>query len=123
MPADLADIAAALRLAGARFAFVFGSRVGGAAREESDVDVAAWWGGPAPDPWDVALPPGVDLVVLDRAPLWLAGRVAMTGEVLFDDDPPARVAWQADTRLVYLDEAPGLRERQRDWAEVIARGR
>lgn len=47
----------------------------------------------------------------------------MTGEVLFDDDPPARVALQADTRLVYLDEAPGLRERQREWAEVIARRR
>ncbi len=120
---DLNEIAAALRSAGARFAFLFGSRVTGDARPESDLDVAAWWGGQAPDPWDVPLPAGVDLVVLDRAPLWLAGRVAMTGEILFDDDPPARVAWQADTRLVYLDELPYLLERQREWAAVIARGR
>jgi len=120
---DPAAVAAALRSAGARFALLFGSRVTGGARAGSDVDVAAWWGGNAPDPWDVALPAGVDLVVLDTAPLWLAGRVAMTGEVLFDDDPPARVAWQADTRLAYLDELPALRERQREWAEVIARGR
>lgn len=120
---DLDEIASALRSAGARFAFVFGSRVTGEARPESDIDVAAWWGAGAPNPWDVPLPDGVDLVVLDRAPLWLAGRVAMTGQVLFDDDPPARVAWQADTRLVYLDELPSLLERQRDWAAVIARGR
>ena len=40
-----------------------------------------------------------------RRPLWLAGRVAQHGRLLFDDDPPARVTWQAETRLMYLDEA------------------
>jgi hypothetical protein len=32
--------------------------------------------------------------------------------MLFDDDPEARVRWQADTRLRYLDEIPALRERR-----------
>ena len=94
----------ALLRVGARFAFVHGSRAHGAAPDGSDLDVAAWWGPAPPPPWDVVLPEGVDLVVLDRAPLELAGRVALHGVLLFDDDPPARVRWQAQTRLVYLDE-------------------
>ncbi|MGH9138238.1 MAG: nucleotidyltransferase domain-containing protein [Acidimicrobiales bacterium] len=101
---DEGEVAAALRAAGARFAFVHGSRATGTAPPDSDLDVAAWWGAGAPDPWAVDLPPGSDLLVLDRAPLELAGRVALHGRLLFDDDPPARVRWQAETRLVYLDE-------------------
>lgn len=117
-------VAERLRRAGARFAFVHGSRATGEhARADSDLDVAAWWGTEAPDPWTVDLPAGVDLLVLDGAPLWLVGRVALRGRLLFDDDPPARVAWQADTRLVYLDELPGILERQREWRKAIARGR
>lgn len=112
-----------LRKAGARFAFMFGSRVSGDARPDSDLDVAAWWGVvDPPDPWDIALPDGVDLAVLDTAPLWLTGRVALHGSLLFDDDPPQRVAWQADTRFVYLDEIPQLRRRQKEWLESIADG-
>ena len=115
-------VAEALRTAGATFAFVHGSRAGGDPRPESDLDVAAWWGEAAPASWDVDLPDRVDLVVLDDAPLWLAGRVAMHGRLLFDDDPPTRVAWQADTRLVYLDEIEAIRARQREWAEAVGRG-
>lgn len=111
-----------LRDAGARFAFVFGSRATGDHRPDSDLDVAAWWPENPPDSWNVLLPDGVDLVVLNTAPLWLTGRVAMQGEVLFDDDPSERVAWQADTRLIYLDEIEGIRARQREWAEVILDG-
>jgi hypothetical protein len=70
----------------------------------------------------VDLPIGVDLVVLDSAPLWLAGRIAQEGRVLFDDDPPARVRWQADTRLRYLDEIPAIRERYRRRRIELARG-
>lgn len=112
----------ALRAAGAKFAFVHGSRADGADRPESDLDVAAWRGIEAPASWDVDLPDQVDLVVLDDAPLWLAGRIALHGRLLFDDDPPVRVAWQADTRLVYLDEIAGIRARQREWAEATGRG-
>ena len=67
---------------------------------------------PTPAPWDVAvdLPDVVDLLVLDSAPLKLAGRVAQHGVLLFDDDPPARVRWQATTRRIWLDEAPRMEE-------------
>lgn len=121
---DESEVASALRYAGARFAFVHGSRAQvGAARSDSDLDAAAWWGSAAPHSWEVTLPDGVDLVVLDRAPLWLAGRIALAGRLLFDDDPPERVRWQADTRRIWLDERPYL-QRQREWrGAVLARGR
>lgn len=109
----------ALRQAGARFAFVYGSRAQGTPRPDSDLDVAAWWGGEAPAPWEVSLPPGVDLLVLDEAPLELAGRVALHGVLLFDDDPPARVRWQAQTRAIYLDEE----DRQRGLDSLFFAGR
>jgi hypothetical protein len=120
---DETAVIAALRDAGARFAFVHGSRATGRPRTDSDLDVAAWWGEDSPAPWEVLLPPHVDLVVLDDAPFWLAGRVALHGRLLFDDAPSARVAWQADTRLWYLDELPAMRASQREWLEAVARGR
>ena len=114
-PPDEAEVGAALRRAGARFAFVHGSRATGErARPDSDLDVAAWWGGSPPPPWEVDLPPGVDLLVLDGAPLELAGRVAVDGRLLYDDDPPARVAWQAQTRTIYFDE-----EWRQRWARQV----
>ena len=119
---DLEPAIAVLRATGARFAFLFGSRTEGRERVDSDADVAAWWGVDPPGPWQVAVPEGIDLLVLDTAPLELAGRVAQHGVLLFDDDPPARVTWQADTRTVYLDDLPAYRERQREWAEVVSDG-
>lgn len=101
---DLEVLTADLRRAGARFAYLHGSRVSGTARDDSDLDVAAWFGRRV-GTWDVPLPDGVDLLVLDTAGLELAGRVALHGRLLFDDDPPARVAWQADHSKRYLDEA------------------
>lgn len=95
----------------------------GAARAGSDLDVAAWWAGRAPPAWDVELPPGVDLLVLNQAPLELAGRVALHGALLFDDDPPERVRWQAQTRLVYLDEEDRQKGLDRLFLEERARGR
>lgn len=113
------EVLTALRRSGARFAFVHGSRAQGAPRPDSDLDVAAWWERGAPPPWEIVLPPGVDLLVLDDAPLELAGRVALHGTLLFDDDPPARVRWQAQTRLLYLDEE----DRQRGLDSVFFAGR
>ena len=113
----------ALRAAGARFALVHGSRAGGEpSRPDSDLDVGAWWNGTAPAAWEVTLPGYVDLVVLNDAPLWLAGRIAQYGRLLFDDDPPQRVRWQADTRLRYVDEIPAIRDRYRKRREQLARG-
>ena len=118
-----AAIVDALRDAGAKFAFAFGSRSEGRATEKSDVDVAAWWGVDVPDPWTVRVPGRVDLLVLDTAPLELAGRVAQRGVLLFDDDPPARVEWQATTRKIYLDEEYRQRQIDRDFFAGRARGR
>jgi hypothetical protein len=120
---DERAVATALRQGGASFAFVHGSRAEGeGTRRDSDLDVGAWWANDPPYSWEVRVPGYVDLVVLNRAPLWLAGRVAQHGRLLFDDDPAARVAWQADTRLQYVDELPYIRERSRQHLEQLATG-
>lgn len=117
-------VVAALRAAGARFAYVFGSRADGQPRPDSDLDVAASFAAPAPASWEVRVPDGVDLVVLENAPLHLAGRIALRGRLLFDDDPPSRVAWEADTRTVYLDELPYIEEMAKAYLDALAsRGR
>jgi predicted nucleotidyltransferase len=119
----LADAVDTLRGAGAAFGFVFGSRARGDARPGADLDLAAWWPTTPPEPWDVQLPPGVDLLVLNGAPLELAGRVALEGQLAFDDDPPARVRWLADTRKIWLDERPRVAAAHRTFLEAAARGR
>jgi predicted nucleotidyltransferase len=122
MAAERDSVVRALRGAGARFAFVWGSRARGTARRESDLDVAAWWGAKPPASWDVPLPSGVDLLVLDSAPIELAGRVALDGEILFDDDPPARVRWQANARKIFLDEEERQRRIDRIYLESLRGG-
>jgi predicted nucleotidyltransferase len=102
--ADLDAVVAILREAGAVFAYVHGSVAAGSARPDSDLDIAAHFGGVDPPSWQVAVQGRVDLLVLDHAPLELAGRVALHGELLFEDDPGARVEWEATTRKIYLDE-------------------
>jgi len=111
-----------LRAAGAAFALVFGSRARGDQRDDSDLDIGAWWVADAPHSWTVDLPAGVDLVVLNSAPLELAGRIALDGQILFDDDPPARVHWVAETRKIWLDERPRFERAHREFLEA-ARGR
>jgi len=112
-----------LRRAGASFALVFGSRARGDGRPDSDLDVGAWWPGEPPGSWEVEVPPGVDLVVLNGAPLELAGRISLEGEILFDDDPPERVRWVATTRKIWLDEKPRFDRAHREFLEAAARGR
>ncbi|MCX6424599.1 MAG: nucleotidyltransferase domain-containing protein [Actinobacteria bacterium] len=89
-----------LREAGARFAFVFGSRARGDHRPGSDLDVAAYFG--------------------SATPLELAGRVAVEGVLLFDGDPDARIEWLARTRKVYFDERYRLERAHREFAEAVA---
>lgn len=116
------DVTEALRRAGARFAFVHGSAAAGERRPGSDLDVAAWWPGAPPAAWEVSLPEGVELLVLNDAPLELAGRVALDGALLFDDDPARRVEWQATLRKIYLDEEERQRRIDRDFLESASRG-
>lgn len=123
LPGLLDEVVAALRAAGARFALLHGSRVTGRAVPGSDLDVAAWWADTPPTSFDVLLPPGVDLAVLNDPPLELAGRIALDGRVLFDDDPPARVRWVATTRKIYADEMPRLRRSHAEFAVAVRRGR
>jgi len=120
---DLALVTDHLRGAGAVFAYLHGSRVAGTARAGSDLDVAAWFGRAA-DSWVVAgpLPGMVDLLVLDTAPLELAGRVALHGRLLFEVDAAARVQWEATTRKIYLDEQPRRDQARRDFAQAQRRG-
>lgn len=113
-----ASLRRSLREAGAVFAFLHGSRVTGHHRSGSDLDVAAWFGRRL-GAWEVPVPAGTDLLVLDTAGLELSGRVAQQGVLVLDDDPATRVAWQADRSKRYLDDA----HRRRDlMTTVFGRG-
>lgn len=117
------EVTERLRATGASFALVFGSHARGEQRSGSDVDVAAWWPTEAPHAWEVDLPTGVDLIVLADLPLELAGRIALDGQVLFEDDPAARVEWVATTRKIWLDERYRWDRSHREYLEAVARGR
>lgn len=120
LEAVIAEAVAVLRQAGARFAYLHGSRAAGRHRDDSDVDIAAYFGGQAPKSFDVLLPPGVDLLILDDAPLELAGRVAVGGRLLFEDDQVARIRWEAMTRKIYFDELPRITQAHQEFAAAVA---
>lgn len=105
LPVDIDQMHTVLRRHGVVFALVFGSHAEGRAGQDSDIDLAVW-SDRRLDDWLLRgeLPDAVDLVDLATAPDALAGRVAMTGVVILDDDPPRRIRWQADTRKRHLDE-------------------
>ena len=114
------DAVAVLRQAGAQFAYLHGSRASGRGQAKSDIDVAAFFGGPRPpSSFDILLPLGVDLLVLDSAPLELAGRVAVAGRLLFEDDRAARVHWEAMTRKIYFDELPRISRAHREFVAAL----
>lgn len=69
------EVVAVLRRSGARFAFLHGSRAAGTHHPGSDVDLAAWWPGDAPQKFEVDLPCGVDLMVLNGASMSARPRV------------------------------------------------
>lgn len=120
LEAETAEAVAVLRQAGARFAYLHGSRATGQHRADSDIDIAAYFGGRPPNAFDVLLPPRVDLLILDNAPLELAGRVAVGGRLLFQDDQVARVRWEAMTRKIYFDELPRITRSHREFAAAVA---
>lgn len=119
--ADLQTLVEVLRAHGVPFAFLHGSRVTGTPRPDSDLDVAAWLPEDL-DAWTVPVGDHVDLHDLRKLPLSVAGRVALKGRLLFDDDPPERVHWQAQTRQRYFDEEPRRRMITADTLKAASRG-
>lgn len=119
----LRERAAAILLAhGAAFALVHGSRAAGSKpRADSDLDIAAYWAADPPAAWDVDLPAGVDLLVLNDAPLEVAGNIALYGQLLCESDEEARVNWVATTRRIWLDERARFERAHRDFL-AAARG-
>lgn len=77
---------------------------------------------PAPQSFDVAMPPGVDLLVLNSAPLEIKGKIALDGTLLFEDDEVARVRWESTTRKIYLDERYRIERSHREFLETLSRG-
>lgn len=116
---DVVDVVELLRQLGVPFGSLHGSRATGTARSGSDLDVAVWLGD-AVDEIELRsrLADHVDLLVLDRAPLELAGRVAVGGQLIVDQDPPSRVEWQATTRKLYADERYRVEQARRDFADA-----
>jgi len=118
-----AEAIAVLRRHGAVFAYLHGSRARNTARPTSDIDIAAYFSGEPPQAFEILVPSGVDLLVLNDAPLELAGRVAIGGTLLFEADPSTRVGWEATTRKMYFDELPRITRAHREFAEAVRRGR
>lgn len=100
-----------------QFAYLFGSQARGDARSDSDIDVAVRFGDEV-DPADrfalatelagrLAVDAGVGpingVVVLNDAPLRLAGRILQDRVVLYSADEAARVAYEVRTRALALD--------------------
>lgn len=135
MPSTVDDVAERLRAAAAAVmadepvlaVYLFGSRARGTARPDSDVDVAVLLDGVAADDRlevqlrlarllaDRSEIGGLDLVVLDGAPLPLRGRVVQEGRVVFSADEPARIEHESRTAREFFDYsifiAPLHRER------------
>lgn len=102
-------------------AYLFGSEARGEASSRSDVDVAILLREPHPATlaeagFDLAaalsaeLGRGVDLVVLNGAPVDLAARVLRDGRLLLDRDRSQRIGFEVRTRNEYFDLLPYLRQ-------------
>ena len=108
------DLAACLgTVPGVTFAYLFGSRARGDAREDSDVDVAVYG---RPSGWPLfretfgalgeRFPTGqVHLTLLADAPPGLVYRVLRDGVLLLDRDPVTRVRFATRNMSMYQDMA------------------
>lgn len=122
VPEVIAAATDALRQAGAQFAYLHGSHATGRATASSDVDVAAFFGRTDLLTSDIIMPTGTDLLVLDTAPLELAGRVAASGSLILEVDAAARVRWEARTRKIYFDERPRFERSHREFLASLRHG-
>jgi predicted nucleotidyltransferase len=109
-------------------AYLFGSRARGTARPGSDVDVAVLLAEDADAHGRqlelmATLGQGVDVVVLNQAPVALAYRVLRDGVLLVRRDERARVEHWARTVDRYLDSAPLRRALERGLRHRLEEGR
>lgn len=118
-----------------RFAYLFGSQVTGGARPDSDVDVAVMLAdGISPHSYlDMALRltraladasgvRGLEVVVLNDAPLPLRGRVLRGRQVLFSADEPRRVEYESRTLREFTDFDRHARELDAELLRQTAAG-
>lgn len=110
-----ATVAPLLDDAGVRYSYLFGSRAGGRASAQSDVDIAVSFDPSIPPQTradrvlrlgtrlEHALQTPVDLVDLADAPFRLAGRIVTERIVLTGHDEPDRVRFEERTLPLYLD--------------------
>ena len=117
-----------------RVAYLFGSNARGEANQLSDVDVALL----APDvqPLDrldlrlrvigrlstAAMIPALDVIVLDEAPLTLAGRVIRDGIVIYSVDEPLRAEYESRIFRQFVDFSFLADEIDRETIRQIAEG-
>ena len=107
------EAAPIFRRHGVKFAYLFGSRARGDAREDSDWDIAVYFGRRATvlDEAELAaelsraLGVEVDVVALDSAILDLIYTVLRDGVVIYSDDEEVRRRWEIASYLEYLDFA------------------
>ncbi|HXF71171.1 MAG TPA: nucleotidyltransferase domain-containing protein [Actinomycetota bacterium] len=125
---------AAFEGSGVVFAYLFGSRATGHARPDSDVDVAVYLDPPPEDPLAAALAlagrleersgvGGIEVVVMNAAPLPLLGRILRERIVIFSRDEPARVAFESLTFREFQDFDLHARELDRELLRRHAEGR
>ncbi len=119
---------------GVVFAYLFGSRATGRARPDSDVDVAVYLDPPPRDPLAEALAlaarledasgvGGIEVVVMNDAPLPLLGRILRERIVLYSRDEPARVAFESLAFREFLDFEFHARQLDRELLRRHAEGR
>ena len=118
------------------FAYLFGSAARGDTHLRSDVDVAVFLE-PAPTPeraLDLSLElarrlttatdlGGIEVVVLNGAPLPLRGRAVRERRVIFSRDEPARVAYESLTLRAFFDHEIHARPLDERFLRDAAEGR
>lgn len=116
------------------FAYLYGSRTGDRSRPDSDVDVGIALDRTDADPQAVASQTadaltaasgvgGIDVTVLDDAPIRFLGRVLRSRVVLYSRDEPARVEFESRVGRMADDVEVWAAKMDREMLTAIAEGR